>query len=399
MRFALSGGLIALAFSLSAQGATPSPDASPEALVGQLIMASVDGSGYDGGGDSALPPAIHPDYYRMVRDLGIGAVLPHYSTRNALLIRASNRALASMSVPPLIIAADYIRLSAPSVSDPGLSAEEEFGDGFSGGAIFGRRRLSDAEFEDAAERDASVHRLLGFTMALGPTMDASVRAADSTARAAALVAAYERNGVIACVKHYPFVPAGFNLHRETRPLEYSDAELLALEAPFIALAPRVRAVMSTHVLAPAVDPLNAATFSRAWVDRLRSRIGYGGFLLSDGLFMAGRYGEPPMDPAADADWKRFGIEDFASRAAIAAILAGHDMVILEGTSADTRRVRDSLLRAYARGDGAGKAFRAAAGASYARVIALKEGMRTMDGPKWEDPEGRDARAALEALGL
>jgi beta-glucosidase-like glycosyl hydrolase len=376
-------------YVLSPQTQPEAGDLSAETMVGQLIMASVDGYGYEGKANPALPPALHPEYYRMVRELGLGAVLPHYATRDPLLIRESNRALARMADTPLIIAADYIRINLPRPA--------EFGDGFSGGILSKLEDFSDAEFARAADGDAAVHRLLGFTMALGPTVDASSRSRDAVQRAGILIAAYRRNGIFACIKHYPLVPAGFNLHSETQALAYTSEELFALEAPFRDLAPLSRAMMSTHVLAPAVDALNAASFSSAWTKRLRASTGFSGILISDGLFMAQRYDKRPLDPRVDADWEAFGIAAPASRLAIASIMAGHDMVILEGTSTQTRRARDALLLAFARSDAAGLAFRARARESYERVIAFKRAMAQTERPMGSDPAGRDLEAALIAI--
>ncbi len=96
-------------------------------------------------------------------------------------------------------------------------------------------------------------------------------------------------GVAACAKHFPghgHVDTDSHYALPVCPLD--EATLLATHvAPFAeAIAAGVAAVMTAHVIYPAIDPHNPATLSSAWIDGvLRGRLGWQGPVLSDDLEM------------------------------------------------------------------------------------------------------------------
>ncbi|MGW2831990.1 glycoside hydrolase family 3 protein [Streptomyces sp. NPDC001286] len=157
---------------------------------------------------------------------------------------------------------------------------------------------------------------------------------------AAYVTGLQSAGVAACTKHFPghgdtAVDSHHALPRIDVPAEVlSEREL----APFrAAIAAGTRAVMSAHILVPALDPDRPATLShRILTDLLRRELGYDGLIVTDG-----------MEMRAIAD--TYGIE----RGSVLAIAAGADAICVGGGLADdetVRRLRDALVSAVRSGE-------------------------------------------------
>lgn len=144
---------------------------------------------------------------------------------------------------------------------------------------------------------------LGINLSFAPVMDvdsnpanpvigdrAFGRTFEDAARAGLeLMAGLEEGGLIACPKHFPG-------HGDTRTdshvgLPVLDLDLDALRkrelVPFQrAIAAGARLLMTAHILFPAIDADNPATFSpRIIQDLLRSEMGYGGVVVTDDLGM------------------------------------------------------------------------------------------------------------------
>ncbi|QOV35674.1 glycoside hydrolase family 3 protein [Streptomyces ferrugineus] len=157
---------------------------------------------------------------------------------------------------------------------------------------------------------------------------------------AAYVTGLQSAGVAACTKHFPghgdtAVDSHHALPRIDAALDVlSDREL----APFrAAIAAGTRAVMSAHILVPALDPGHPATLSRpVLTDLLRGELGYGGLIVTDGMEM-------------QAIAATYGIE----RGSVLAIAAGADAICVGGGLADdetVRRLRDALVGAVRSGE-------------------------------------------------
>jgi beta-N-acetylhexosaminidase len=158
-------------------------------------------------------------------------------------------------------------------------------------------------------------------------------------RAAELAMAWmdgsEAEGVACCVKHFPgHGDTHVDSHRDLPTVDKELAELERFEfAPFRAAAPHAPAVMTAHIVYPALDPHNPATMSRAILTGLlREKMGYEGVIITDGMDMhaiAHRYG--------------------AGQAAVNALVAGADMVMAIGSRETQEETLDAIAAAIADG--------------------------------------------------
>jgi beta-N-acetylhexosaminidase len=127
----------------------------------------------------------------------------------------------------------------------------------------------------------------------------------------------ESEGVACCVKHFPgHGDTHVDSHRDLPTVDKPLAELEAFEfKPFRLAGNRAPALMTAHIVYPALDAEFPATMSRRILhDLLRDEWDYRGVIITDGMDMhaiAGRYGAGP--------------------AAVRALLAGADMVMALGT--------------------------------------------------------------------
>jgi beta-N-acetylhexosaminidase len=159
-----------------------------------------------------------------------------------------------------------------------------------------------------------------------------VRATDI---ALAWMAGSASEGVACCVKHFPghgdtHVDSHRDLPTVAKPLE----ELERFEfAPFHRAAPYAPAMMTAHIVYPALDPVYPATMSRAILTGLlRERMGYQGVIITDGMDMH----------AIAQRWE-------AGEAAVNALLAGADMVMALGSRATQDATLDAIAAAIADG--------------------------------------------------
>ncbi|MFG3554603.1 glycoside hydrolase family 3 protein [Micromonospora sp. NPDC047557] len=157
---------------------------------------------------------------------------------------------------------------------------------------------------------------------------------------AAWVRGLQRGGVAACAKHFPgHGDTRVDSHHDLPRITADRARLDACElAPFrAAVAAGVQAVMTGHLLVPALDERLPATLSqRILGGLLRDEMGFSGVVVTDAVEMR-----------AVAD--RYG---FAG-AAVRALAAGADAICVGGERADegaARELRDAIVAAVVSGE-------------------------------------------------
>ena len=178
-------------------------------------------------------------------------------------------------------------------------------------------------------------------------------------------------GVACCVKHFPgHGDTHVDSHRDLPTVDKPLATLEQLEfAAFRHALPKAPAVMTAHIVYPALDPQYPATMSRRILtDLLRAEWQYRGVVITDGMDMQAIAG-------------RFGV----AKAAVLALEAGADMVMALGTRATQQQTLDALSAAIAAGH-------IAADDLHARLQRLDELASTY--PSVNRHYGRDAEDRL-----
>ena len=178
-------------------------------------------------------------------------------------------------------------------------------------------------------------RAVGVTLDYAPVLDVDTNPdspvigdralsadAEKTARlGAAVIDGLQAAGVAACGKHYPgHGDAAADSHVELPVVPHSPERLRAVELePFrAAAAAGVAAIMTAHVLYPALDEQNPATLSPRIVGGvLRDELDFDGLVMTDDLEMG-------------AIARHCVVEN----AAVRAVAAGCDMVLLCGSDTD-----------------------------------------------------------------
>lgn len=156
----------------------------------------------------------------------------------------------------------------------------------------------------------------------------------ATTLAMAWMAGSLSEGVACCVKHFPgHGDTQVDSHRNLPCVDKPLAALQALElAPFRA-AMQAPAMMTAHIVYPALDPHNPATMSQPILTGLlREEWGYQGVVITDGMDMhaiANRYGAGP--------------------AAVQALCAGADMVMALGSEETRIETIDCIVAAVDNG--------------------------------------------------
>ncbi|OGQ10906.1 MAG: hypothetical protein A2138_01360 [Deltaproteobacteria bacterium RBG_16_71_12] len=195
-------------------------------------------------------------------------------------------------------------------------------------------------------------RLLGFNMNFAPVLDVAsnpdnpvigIRSFGSNPKlvgdlGAAYAQGIQSEGVLAVAKHFPgHGDTDRDSHYHLPVLAHDRARLDEVELyPFArAFAEGLDAIMTAHIALPALTDsgdLPATVSERVLTRLLRDELGYEGLVITDGLEMQGIV-------------QRFGSGD----AAVRAVLAGADMVMVLWYPEKKREVRDALLAAVQSG--------------------------------------------------
>lgn len=310
---------------------------SDDELVGQLLLI-----GWAGRDAAAAREAIHT-----LRPGGI-VFIANASTadRAAALNVGLDGVAAEGGLVPLLKTIDHEGGAIQRIEDvENLGSNRDFA-------------ASDPAVDEACQRGAVHARQLlemGFEMNLAPVLDVNTNPDNPVigprsygARpqlVARLGAAYIRGlrsgGIVAVGKHFPgHGDTGIDSHLDLPVLGFGRRRLDDIElVPFVnAIAPEtgLAAVMTAHIALPRIDPSGLpATLSEPIISGiLRRDLGFDGLVLSD-------------DMAAMAAIT----DDFEpGEAAVMAIGAGVDMLIVGGDLERQTTMRDALLAALASGD-------------------------------------------------
>jgi beta-N-acetylhexosaminidase len=154
------------------------------------------------------------------------------------------------------------------------------------------------------------------------------------AKAGAFMAGLLAGGVLSCGKHFPGLGgAALDPHERIPEIDWSPERLaFPMDVFRVLIAKGLPAVMTSHALYPALDPGAVATFSTKIVGILRREAGFSGLLLSDDLEMGAVTGQ--SDPG---------------RAAVRAVLAGHDLALVCRRVEAIRAARKALALAIENG--------------------------------------------------
>ena len=237
-------------------------------------------------------------------------------------------------------------------------------------------------------------RRLGIDLNLGPVLDVltdryspniGIRSYGKDPRVVARygvarLTGMQTGGLSAFAKHFPGKGhAPLDAHLRLPTIESAWDEMHAVHLPPFheAIAAGVDAIMTSHPVYQKLDPTGVpATFSRVIVeDYLRSEIGYRGVIVSDDLEMGAVTETCPIGDAA-----------------VRAVAAGHDLLLVCHTEPAQRAAASALVDAYR----SGALPRAALEASAERVHRLRERrtVRFEGGPPGVERDGRTLASAI-----
>jgi beta-N-acetylhexosaminidase len=205
------------------------------------------------------------------------------------------------------------------------------------------------------------------------------RAEDVARFGRVIIETLQAEGIAACGKHFPgHGDTSTDSHFALPLIEHGPDRLEAVElVPFkAAVEARVAAVMTAHILVPALDEERPGTLSPAIVSGLlKDRLGFDGLVISDDLDMK-------------AIANRFGAAD----ATVGAIAAGCDAVLMCGTSQEVQvAALEAVIHAVEDGTLPAKRVQDA----LARHLRVKERFLAPTSTKRSRPlEGRALRALL-----
>ena len=325
-------------------------------LIGQLFMVDFG------------EPSPSEEVIRLIAEGGVGGVvLFDKNIRDpgqvASLTNALQRHAAAVRRPPLLVAAD--QEGGPVVRLRGTHFPSAMAFGAAG---------SDDLVAAAAEVTARELRAVGIHFNFAPDLDVNSNPANpvigvrSYGEDPALVArlgtraitAMQAVGVLATAKHFPgHGDTAQDSHLALPTVAHPRDRLEAMEFPPFREAIRagVAAVMTAHVVYPALDADHPATLSPAIIGMLRAEMGFGGIVVSDSMRMR-----------AIADLLGPG------EAAVQAVLAGVDLILALGPT----EVQWEALRGVRAAAAGGRIPPARIREAAERVVAAKRRLGLFD---------------------
>jgi len=221
--------------------------------------------------------------------------------------------------------------------------------------------------EDVGFAIGSELRALGFDIDFAPVLDLHTNPDNpiigerafgtepeaASARALAFARGLHRAGILGCGKHFPgHGDTSTDSHLELPRIDHHMHRLDAVELlPFArAAAANVPMIMTAHVVFAALDPTRPATLSPQVIALLRERFAYQGVIVSD-----------------DLDMKAISANMGADVAAVAAIRAGCDVLLLCRDEKNQALAEEALVKEGERDAG----FAALLAIAAARVRKMK----------------------------
>jgi beta-N-acetylhexosaminidase len=325
-------------------------------MVGQMFMISMGGT--------------EPDYYvnKMIRERNIGGVLLFgHNMKSEAQTAALTESLQELSMKtepsiPLFIAVDQEGgevARAPWVTPQPAAAQV--------GA-----RGNPEEARAIAEKMGTELLRAGVNTDLAPVVDTGFGAAIGSRSfgedpelvaemGAAAVEGFKAAGVVSAAKHFPnHGPATADSHQRLPVVDHDLATIRSYDLPPFeaAVEAGVPMVMVGHLLYPAIDPERPASLSPEAVGMLREELGFDGVVITDDLAMAGASGGGP--PA---------------RAAVEAVKAGADLLIISSVPRQQADAYDAVVAAVESGEVSRERIRL----SVERLLEVKEGYSLGEG--------------------
>ncbi|MCL6474282.1 MAG: beta-N-acetylhexosaminidase [Firmicutes bacterium] len=205
----------------------------------------------------------------------------------------------------------------------------------------------------------------------------------------AAIRGYQETGLLACAKHFPgHGDTSVDSHLALPVIPGDRQRLESVElVPFrAAISAGVGAIMTTHILFPALDAERPATLSRTILTGLlREQLGYHGLVITDCL---------EMKAIADTVG--------TARGAVEALKAGADMVLI----AHTLEVQRAAVQAIRKAIDSGELPEARLNHAVTRVFTAKQrflsALPTAEGEPWREPahdalEQEIARASIAVV--
>ncbi|HSK99992.1 MAG TPA: glycoside hydrolase family 3 N-terminal domain-containing protein [Rubrobacteraceae bacterium] len=299
--------------------------------VGQMFVVAMGGT--------------EPDYYveKMIRERNIGGVILFaHNMESEAQARALVESLQELSLEtepsiPLFVAVDQEGGkigSAPWVTpQPAAARIGARGDASEARAVseqIGRELLRAGVNTDLAPVVDT-----GFGAAIGPRSYGEDP--ELVARlGAAAVEGFEAAGVVSAAKHFPnHGPATADSHESLPVVDHDLATVRSVDLPPFeaAVEAGVPMVMTGHLLYPAIDPEKPASLSGKAMRMLREEVGFDGVVVTDDLAMtAATGGEPP------------------ARAAVEAVKAGADLLLISSPPQQQADAYDSVVAAVESGE-------------------------------------------------
>ncbi|MFW5418971.1 glycoside hydrolase family 3 protein [Nocardiopsis sp. CNT-189] len=187
----------------------------------------------------------------------------------------------------------------------------------------------------------------------------------------AFTAGVQGAGVAACAKHFP----GHGATRIDSHVDLPEAELTEADlTPFLACSPdRAAMVLAAHVRYRGLGGEPASLNRRILTGLLREELGFRGVAATDALEMGAVSGRMALDEAA-----------------VRALAAGADLLLVGSAEVDARKVRDAVLAAVA--DGRLPRSRVEEAAGRVRELAERFAVAAAPAPSGAGAGGPDAEA-------